>query len=239
MRWLVLALVLGCRVPDLDVTGKACPCPGGYACVANACVADDLAHDASGDADPGASCIATPKTALVFQTAAFVEYPTGWSTVGGAWTLGASGLHQANDNDTLAVALLTTSPAETDYRVVATATQGTGAVGGALEVAARASLGDRTMYHCNLEPNDGHLVIDRTNPNGAGAVALVETVLDGVTPDGTYTLEIQVEGDRIECCARGIAGASIATHDATLAGGTSGVKTYLMSADFEAFAVYQ
>jgi len=242
VKWLVLAGVLACRVPDLDVTGKACPCPGGYSCVANACVAD-AAHDAGpGDADPGTSCIAAPKTTLVYQTAAFAEFPAGWSTAGGAWTAGPSALHQASEDDPLAFALLATNPgdaAATSYRVVATATQVAGAVGGAVEVVARGSLTNKTMYHCNLEPNGGNLVIDRTNDGGTGAVALAEMAIEGVAPKATYTLEIQVEGDRIECCVGGLADASLAIHDATLASGLPGVKTYLMSADFAAFAVYQ
>jgi hypothetical protein len=243
VKWLVIAAVIGCRVPDLDVSGKTCPCPGGYACVANACVADDGTHDAGpGDGDASASCIAAPKTALVYQTATFAELSTGWTTLGGSWARSETGLHQTSETETLAVELLSTNPgdaASTDYRVVATATQVDGAVGGAIEVAARGSLTGKTMYHCNLEPNDGNLLIDRTNDGGAGAVGLVEMAIEGVEPKAHYTLEIQVEGDRIECCVRGLVGASLATHDATLATGLPGVKTYLMSADFVDFAVYQ
>lgn len=242
MRWLVLVVVAACRIPDLDVTGKACPCPSGYACIANACVAESAIDAAPADGDPVASCIAAPKMALVYQTATFAEFPTGWSTIGGSWLPGATALHQASENDSLAVALLSTNPgnaAAADYRVVATATQTTGATGGALEVVVRGSFADKTMYHCNLEPNDGKLLIDRTNAGGTGAVGLVETAVEIAAPKASYTLEIQVEGDRIECCARGVANASIATHDATLATGLPGIKTYLMSGDFAAFAVYQ
>lgn len=41
MRWFVaLGLVVGCRVADLDLTGKSCPCPSGWLCdpVASTCV---------------------------------------------------------------------------------------------------------------------------------------------------------------------------------------------------------
>lgn len=240
MKWLVLAFA-ACRVPDLDVTGKACPCPTGYACVANACVAGDGA-DAAIDGAGEASCIAAPKTTLVYQTATFAEFPTGWSTMGGTWTPTADALHQGSESDTLAYALLSTNPgdaAATSYRVVATATQVNGSVGGAFEVAARGSLADSTMYHCNLEPNDGNLVVDRTNPGGNGATELGSMMLAGLASHASYTLEIQVEGDRIECCVRGVENASVAIHDGTLTTGLPGVKTYLMSADFTAFAVYQ
>lgn len=241
MKWLLLGLV-ACRVADLDVTGKACPCPTGYACVANACVAGEGTSDAAIDGAADASCIAAPKTALVYQTATFAEFPTGWSTMGGTWAPTPTALHQGSESDSLAFALLSTNPgdaAATSYRVVATAIQTNGAVGGAVEVVARGSLADDEMYHCNLEPNDGNLVVDRTNQGGVGATELASMMLAGVNAHASYTLEIQVEGDRIECCVRGIANGSLAVHDATLAAGLPGVKTYLMAADFTAFAVYQ
>jgi hypothetical protein len=48
----VIALV-ACRVPELDFTGKECPCPDGYSCDTgtNTCARGDVVFDASSSAD--------------------------------------------------------------------------------------------------------------------------------------------------------------------------------------------
>lgn len=242
IRYLVpVVLVAACHFDDVAIAGKQCPCPGDYACVAGVCVLGDASSiDAPIDGGAG-TCLTNAKTTLVYQSATLAEFPTGFTTIGGDWMTTPTALHQANEVSSIAVAALTAIPgsASSDYRVVATATQTTGSVGGAYEVSARISIANKTMYNCNLEPNDGKLVINRTDPGGATATQLAVMELAGVSPLEPYAIELQVESSELQCCARGIAGASITISDAMLTSGTPGMKTYVMAADFRDFAVYQ
>ena len=239
-----LLVVAGCHFDDVSIAGKQCPCPGGYACVANACVVGDASSIDSGPSDgaPLGTCLVNPKTTLVYQSPVLAEFPTGFTTIGGDWTSSPSALHQGNATATLLVAALTAipgAPANANYRVVATVTQTTGSEAGAYEISARISSVNKQMYNCNLEPNDGKLVINRTDLGGGTATQLAVMELANVTPLQPYTIELQVESSELQCCARGIAGASLTVSDAVLTTGAPGMKTYLMAADFRDFAVYQ
>src|SRR5450432_2504658 len=161
IRSLAPLVLVACHFDDVAITGKECPCPGGYACVAGVCMVG-ASTDSAVDASFG-TCLTNAKTMLVYQSSTLAEFPTGFTTFGGNWSTTPTSLHQGNESAALAVAALTAIPgvpSGSDYRVVATVTQATGSVGGAYEVSARISTANKTMYNCNLEPNDGKLVIN-------------------------------------------------------------------------------
>jgi hypothetical protein len=242
IRFAIIALT-ACHYADAPIEGKACPCPDGYSCVANACVAGDVAPDASTDATPTASCIAAPKLTPVYASSTFAEYPTGFATISGDWTTTATALHQGNETTAMAVAYLSTNPGsagDEDYRVVATAAQTAGSDTGAFEVSGRISATNKTMYSCSYQPNTGAFQVSKIATNGGDAAALGSVQTTPGDHFGAYTIELQVSGASVECCVRGVAGSHVQVPDAAaLTTGVPGVRTFLMAASFSQFAVYQ
>ena len=242
IRFALIALT-ACHYADAPIEGKACPCPDGYSCVANACVAGDIAPDARFDATSTASCIAAPKLTPVYASATFAEYPTGFATISGDWTTTGAALHQGDETAAMAVAYLATNPGsagDQDYRVVATAAQTAGGDTGAFEVSGRISAINKTMYSCSYQPNTGLFQVSKIATSGGDAAALDSAQTTPGDQLGAYTIELQVTGGTVECCVRGIANSHLMAPDAApLATGVPGVRTFLMAASFSELAVYQ
>ncbi|MFT3698375.1 MAG: hypothetical protein QM831_34850 [Kofleriaceae bacterium] len=240
MRWSLLVLV-ACHYDATDYAGKACPCPSGYSCVANACIAGTIEADAAIDApDYTTSCLASPLENLVYSNATFADYPTSFTAIAGAWGDQPDGLHQGNESLNLAAIALNGIPgngANEDYRVVVKAAGIAGADGGAFDVALRVSATNKTMYQCGLVPAMNQIVLARTDANSPDIDR--ETVAGDLSLMQTYILEAQVTGSQIECCVRGVEGAHAMGTDTTFSGGPPGLKTYMMSAVFSDYAVFQ
>src|SRR5262249_47540618 len=80
LRWVVLLCTVGCRIHDVDLTGKACPCPSDYVCdlSTQTCVHSlpiDARRDDGGDAAPGSK----------YPAAVLAAMPVGY------WRLGDAG----------------------------------------------------------------------------------------------------------------------------------------------------
>jgi hypothetical protein len=248
-RFVVAAALVGCSVPDLDLTGKPCPCPDGWVCsAANTCQRTVAPGDALRDTPPdhtnmdtpvAASCLVAPYTAPIYTTTTFGDFNTAqWIRPSGAgtWSVIQGQLHQTDNLSSLAYVYH--MGVLTNFRVVATMHQEMGDAGGAVEIAFRISTTSASMYHCNFEPNDGGFLIQET-ANGVGGTQLVTKTLQGVNPQGTYTMEVQATDHQLQCCIDGIPDAYLTIADSTYGAGYAGLKTYVMSAVISAFTVYQ
>ncbi|HEY1554506.1 MAG TPA: hypothetical protein VGF94_06695 [Kofleriaceae bacterium] len=260
-RVLALGLVLGaCSVPDVDYTGKQCPCPSGYSCSATlqTCTRGETGSDAAAgdsraiDAAPqdgmeGASCLDgldPPFTNLQYATPEFADFATAWTTDGGAWSQGITELDQIDSTSQLAVAYHTivSGLGTGDQRLVVSMHATAGGDGDAIELALHVDAMNTHMYHCNWEPTDGAFLIQRTDTITLGPT-LVTTTIDTSTipnyqPSDPVTMEFQVHGTTFSCCLHGIPGATLQADDGTYTQGDVGVKTYEMAGAFHDFQVY-
>ncbi|HTR53544.1 MAG TPA: hypothetical protein VMJ10_22780 [Kofleriaceae bacterium] len=248
VRPLVLALA-ACSVPDIDYTGKQCPCPAGYACddSTHTCVRGALAPDGAaapdgpnGDGAQEASCLPSPLTTLHYSTATFADFSPMWSSTGGIWQTAGAELQETSTVSQLAVAYHA-DPAITyaDARVVGTMHAISAGPGDAIELALRVDAMNVHMYHCNWEPADGGFLIQRTdNVNTTPVIQMTTLAITGRSVDDPVIMEFQVSGDVFTCCLHGIPGAMLTGTDGTYTDGSIGVKTYEASAGFSNFQGY-
>lgn|GEM_PF-3263291 len=242
---IVAVATLGaCKVPDVDLTGKHCPCASGYTCDDNTqlCVQGDVIDAPPDTSAPSASCLDNPTlTNLVFSD----NFSTldAWTLEAGTWVAINSQAQQQDDTATLAYAFPSSagSAQASAYRVVATMHQlAHAADNSAFEIAFRIMpLVVPDIYHCNFEPNDHTLVIQHTT--GAQTPVLVSSVVDvdpAYNPNATFTLEVLVQDTTATCCVREIAGASLTTTSINNASGPPGMKTFRMSAGYGGFQVF-
>ena len=245
-RPLVLALA-ACSVPDVDYTGKQCPCPAGYACdnSTHTCVRGALAPDgAPGDGAPGdsptsASCMPRPFTTPSYSTATFADFATAWSSAGGIWEPNGAELEQTSTVASYAVAYYTGTPSYGDVQLVGAMHAISAGPGNAIELALRVDADNTHLYHCNWEPADGGFLIQRTDNITTTPVIQMTTIdITGRPVDASVIMEFQANGKTLTCCLRGISGALISGTDTMYASGAVGVKTYEASAGFDNFHVY-
>ncbi len=253
MRLAVAVALAACSVPDVDLTGKSCPCPSGYVCdtAKNTCArsltgdarAIDSSIDSAIDGGPTQSCLTTPFTHLAYSTATFGDFATAWSATGGIWTTTPTELTQTSTVASLSVAyrnVVTVGVA--DYRLVTTMHATSTGVGDALELSQRIDATNVHMYHCNWQPSDGGFLIQRTDNLNTTPVIQMTTVdlksIPNYSPSDPQVMEFQVNGSQLECCLRGITGAHISGSDTTYTSGAIGVKTYLMAGGFHDFSAY-
>jgi len=245
---LALVTIAGCSIKDVDLTGKACPCPDGWVCAAdNTCQrsvtpGDDapIVHPDVAMMDtplPATSCLTAPYTTVKYATMDFSDYAITWQSVGGAWSVGNNALAQTDKVADLSYAYHTMPIAQANYRIVSTMKQTQGAAGGALEIAFRIDDVKQSMYHCNYQPNDGLFLIQHTD-NAVGGGSLMEIQLGNLTTT-PFTMEVQVTGNQLECCIDNVAGAHITVTNSLYATGLAGVKTYRMAGGFTSFALLQ
>jgi hypothetical protein len=240
---LAIVALVACKVPDVDLTGKHCPCASGFTCddKTQLCVQGDIV-DAPPDATmPSQSCLADP----MLTTPAFSDtFSTldAWTLEGGTWVAINGQAQQQDDTATLAYAFPSSvgSAQASAYRIVATMHQLAHLVdNSAFEIAFRILPQTPDIYHCNFEPNDHTLVIQHTM--GAQTPVLVSSVVDidaNYDPNATFTLEVLVQGTTATCCVREITGASLTTTSIGNPTGPPGMKTYRMSAGYGAFQVF-
>jgi hypothetical protein len=251
---LALALV-GCSVPDIDLAGKACPCPDGWVCTpANTCARAALPDDAQPldgasdgsnggiDAQVIPSCLGMPLSHMAYTTSTFADFGTAWTTKGGTWAVSNSNLVQSSATADVSVAAY--SVTASDYRVVSTYHATSTGIGLAIELALRINIAGSNLhvYHCNWEPSDGAFLIQRTDSTMNGAV-LQEVTIDtnaipNYKPSDPITMEFQAIGNSLTCCLHDITGATLGAVDNTYSTGGVGTKTYKMSAVYDDFTVY-
>ena len=214
-----------CEVRSIDLAGRQCPCVTGYVCdpASNTCVTSD-----AGATD---SCLVDPIGAPLYTTA-FSDF-AGWMPGGdGSWTT-QDGMAEQTDTASLFAYAFQSSITANDYRVVSTfrVTGGSGdATSAELSARTQASGG---QYHCDWDPINGTFSLmysSSATDNGFLQEAFIDlSQLAGYDATAWFTMELQVQGSRLDCCVRGIAGAAGFADDTRFATGPSGMKTYMVS----------
>jgi hypothetical protein len=242
---LVIA-VLGCRVPDIDLDGKQCPCAAGYVCQDSTSTCVRALDDAgTGDAtidgriDP-ASCLSSPFGTLIYETE--FDTPDDWPAIGGSWTIADGEMHQSDENAALAFAYHDVGGA-LDYRIVSRIQMLTGGDGRSIAVSARIPGGaSAQQYHCNWGPTDG--VFSLVRSDGLSTFTLKATMIDltaipEYVPTQPATIELQVQGNQLACCLREHAGARLTAVDGQFPVGHPGAKTDRMAGGYDNYRVYR
>lgn len=153
-----------CRVDELDLEGKRCPCVAGWTCetATDTCVRDPVdaamidmppndgviidAPDASIDGPPGSSCLGSAGGSSMF-TDDFADL-IGWVTVGGAWSATGGEAVQTETGGSLIYAYPAGTSAFTDYRIASRARRTGGTTTGSVEVSLRIQLSNDGQYQC-------------------------------------------------------------------------------------------
>jgi hypothetical protein len=266
-RALLLAAALlapsACKVDELDLEGKACPCVAGFTCETstNTCVRDpvdaamvdvppndgviiDAPIDAPGidaiDAPPGASCLGSAGGTSLFSDD-FADL-IGWVTVGGAWSATGGEAVQTDTGGSLIYAYPAGTNAFTDYRVASRARRTGGVATGSVELALRKQASGDGMYQCAWSPANGALKINWTRTNGSLGGTIASTTVNvgaipGYDPLAPVVIETQAMGTQLTCCVRDLAGATVTMSDTRYTAGSPGIKTSSQSAAFDDFVV--
>lgn len=252
--------VVACRVDDLDLSDRRCPCVAGWTCepATDTCVRDpidamgvdappndgvivDAPFDAPAiDAPPGSSCLGSPGGASLFGDD-FADL-IGWVTVGGAWSAAGGEAVQTESGGALIYAYPAGTSAFVDYRVASRARRTGGSTSGRVELVLRRQTSNDGHYQCAWSPASGALRIDWTRNNGSSGGTLAQTSVDigaiaGYDPLAPFVFEAQAQGMQLTCCVRGLAGASVTIADSRYVGGSPGIRTSSQAAAFDDFAV--
>src|SRR5262249_37315400 len=153
-----------------------------------------------------ASCLTQPFMSQKYATTNFGDFQTTWTPAAGIWMVDNGVLRE-----TVQAGLADAYPSGvlTNFRAAASVKTESGMTGGALEIAFRVQDTAPSMYHCNLEPNDGNFQIQMTTNGTGGPVLGTSVMLVGLQPNAPYTMEVQVVGNQFECCIDGIAAARV------------------------------
>jgi hypothetical protein len=259
----LLVLVTGCRVSDLDLQGKQCPCVTAWVCdeATNTCVPDptfadarvdsrpgdpdanvdaELPPDARVDAVPGSTCIGPPGGVLFSD-----NFPDliGWTTSSGTWAAPSGEAEQTNQSADLALVYPAGTTSFTDYRVKVLMHPLAGAGQDAMEVAFRVNGGNDEQYRCMWRPyfgtNMGRMDLHWIRSNGQRNAITGKTVdTTGIDPATPVEMEVLANGSSLTCCLIEIPAATITATDTRYSTGAPGIGTYQMSAAFDDFRVY-
>jgi hypothetical protein len=257
---LLVVATAGCKVDELDLTGRACPCVSGWRCddTSNTCVRDPVidgpwdgdgpiqfdaqvdasSADARVDAVPGTTCIGPHGTNLF--TDDFTDL-IGWASQQGTWAAAGSEAVQSNTATAVAYAH-PVGLAIADYRIAARMRQLTGAGTDAMKIAFRIETGGDGQYQCGWAPNTGRLDLVWIRSNGMVGGTLQATTVDigaiaGYDPADAVTMEVLAQGNGFTCCLLEYAGATVSATDTRYATGSPGLGTASMSAAFDDFRV--
>jgi len=256
---MIAVAAAGCSYGNLDVTGKPCPCPGGYVCetMSNTCArAAGGGSDApagGGDAPDGPSdaptidaslgCLGAGGTPTYSTT--FSDFSTSWTTAGGTWIQPpGGGIEQADINAPLTYANHELGTLPLGFNISATIQLVGEATGGAVEVAVKVDPMTTSMLHCNFDPKSGVMYLQETLNGVAMTTAAMATgdiaSVPGYSPLAPFTMDVLLLGNAMSCCVEGIPNATVTYSQFTPTGlGTGvGVKTYLADTKFAKFALY-
>jgi hypothetical protein len=242
MRLAVVVAIAGCSVPDVDLSGKQCPCSSVYVCddATQTCVrpGGDAGADTS-DGPVASSCLGSDPSGSPAFSDTF-DTLVRWTIPAGTW-MASNGEAMSAKTDTYTYAYPILLTAKNDYRVVTTARQieHTDAAS-AYEIAFRIQTTGE-MYHCNWEPNDHHIVIQHTAAGGQQSSVLLDQVTSvpaTFDPTQPVTLELQTMGPMVTCCVREVPGSTIKFGQLLLLSGSPGIKTWKMGAAYNDFAMY-
>ena len=262
-RVALLVTLLGaaaCRVDELDLEGKRCPCVDGYTCEpsTDTCVRDPIdaaAIDAppndgvivdapidapSIDGPPGSSCLGSAGGSSLL-TEDFNDL-IGWVTVGGTWSASGGEAVQTDTGGSLIYAYPAGTSAFTDYRVASRARRTGGATTGSVEVSLRKQAANDGQYQCSWSPASGGLHLNWTRNNGSLGGTLAQVTVDigsiaGYDPLAPVVIEAQAQGSQLTCCVRDLGGAYVTIADTRYTAGSPGIKTTMQSAAFDDLAV--
>lgn len=259
---IALMVVSGaCRVDELELDGKHCPCAPGWTCevATETCVRDpsvdaavsdgadvdapggdggaiDAAGDGGGDGGAATSCLGSSGGAAVFTDD--LGDLIGWVTRGGSWSAVGGEVVQSDTGGGLTYAFPAGTSSFTDYRVAVTARRLGGASSGTMELALRVAPSGDGHYHCAWAATTGALALRWTRSNGTLGGTLAQVTVDvgaiaGYDPAAPVVLEGQVQGTQLRCCVRGIGGAITQATDNRYGAGSPGIRTGSQATAFD------
>jgi hypothetical protein len=245
VRSLLVVALTACSIKSIDYTGKACPCPSGYQCdlATDTCTRDSVSIvDApSGDSTTidarvveGTSCLANPRSTLVYSSVGFPDFPQTWFDAEGAWQKEMNELVQSNSAAPLAWVVRSIPPI--NYRLVATMHLLEGNAG-SVGLGFRVGGGIPNMYSCRLEPAAGNVELFYTF--GGADTLLERTTVDITDAFASFTLEVDVTGNTYTCCVRGLSNSTVTASHSMFNAGAVGVLTRETEGAFASFYAYQ
>jgi hypothetical protein len=255
--WLVAVVVAvgalaACRIAPLDYEGKDCPCPNGWQCnlVTGTCTAagapdsGNQAPDGNGNGDAasaGDSCLANPRTNLLYASMGFSDFPAAWLQASGQWAKDGAEVRSTNSANPLAWLSHTvqTNSGMANYRVVATMR-----FINSLDPAPSIGIGFRistqaTLYTCTFDPASGELELAYSQ--GGVDAPLLSKKLSPVPSDPrfAFTMEVMTIGNVQSCCVRGFANSLLTTNASFAVTGNPGVVTRVAEGAFSTFYVFE
>jgi hypothetical protein len=247
-RALIVVALAACRVAPIDYTGKECPCPDGWQCnlatqtCTEAAPGDGGGKDGSTDPDgsnPADSCLASPRTTLLYSTVGFTDFPQAWLQASGQWTKDGSEVRSTNNGNPLAWlshAVQTTSGLA-NYRVVATMRYIDSLSGGSVGIGFRIGMG-ATMYTCTFDPASGEFDLIYTQQ---GSDAQLQRKIVDIPSNAlaAFTMEIMTTGNTHTCCLRGVTDSTLTMPSGFAMSGNPGVVSRDASGAFASFYVYE
>lgn len=201
--------------------------PGDTSAVGDTGVVADTSTDATGDASPG--CWRDDFDAPGLP---------GWTVVAGDWSQSGGEAIQSNDVVNLSFMFADELGGTGDFRATTRMRQTSGSRGGALEICFRTNPSEPgEQYFCNWEPNNAQMVLMRGDAV-FGTRSLQELDLDVESSPGwdalrTFTMVLEVEGNRFRCWIEEVPGTEIVAVDRSYDVGAVGLKTYQMAGAYE------
>jgi hypothetical protein len=249
-RHAALAALVACSVPEVDYTGKQCPCPAGYVCnqPTQTCArsfpgdghsTDAPRTDAARDGTSVESCLSDAFATPAYTTT-FADYSTAWAVGNGNWTATIGNLQQINSTVPFAYvdhALPGTNVAAS-YRLVGNMQDigGSGTTTGAAGLAARIAEFSDDMYACVWDPVSGKLALQRVD--GVLSITELGSVTATTAMTGGVTIELQVSGSSLACCLDVLPTMVVTATDTTYTSGAVGVATETATATFTELSAY-
>ena len=195
---------VGCSVPELDLSGKQCPCVDGYVCdtASQLCVAG-IDGGAGNDGGSTASCLGSSTLNTLAFSDDFHSDFSKWMTTGdGVWGVSNNEASQSMATSGLAIAAPTSLVNLSNYRVEAKLHALSGATNGRVGVGVRQIISTYESLSCSWEPDLGELHIRHTLGSSGDDSNVPAGMAVSIAPTATVTMEVEIAGTQLRCCVR-------------------------------------